>query len=80
MSATAALLNGIKAALRSRKLTYRGLANSIGVSEATVKRDLSRGNFSLRRLDQICASLNLTLSELAEPHEDLELVTQMSEA
>jgi DNA-binding Xre family transcriptional regulator len=80
MSATAALLSGIKAALRLRKLTYRELARSIGVSEATVKRDLSRGNFSLRRLDQICASLDLTLSELTQPHEDLELVTQMSEA
>jgi DNA-binding Xre family transcriptional regulator len=80
MSATAALLSGIKAELRSRKLTYRGLADSIGVSEATVKRDLSRGNFSLRRLDQICASLNLTLSELTQPREDLELVTQMTEA
>jgi len=79
-SATAALLGGIKAILRARKLTYRELAQSIGVSEATVKRDLSRGNFSLRRLDQICASLDITLSELTQPQEGLELVTQMSEA
>jgi DNA-binding Xre family transcriptional regulator len=79
-SATAALLGGIKAILRARKLTYRELGRSIGVSEATVKRDLSRGNFSLRRLDQICASLEITLNELTQPHEGLELVTQMSEA
>jgi DNA-binding Xre family transcriptional regulator len=79
-SATAALLGGIKAVLRARKLTYRELARSIGVSEATVKRDLSRGNFSLRRLDQICAALEISLDELTQPHEGLELVTQMSEA
>jgi len=79
-SATAALLSGIKAILRARKLTYRELARSIGVSEATVKRDLSRGNFSLKRLDQICAALDISLSELTQPHEGVELVTQMSEA
>jgi len=79
-SATAALLSGIKAVLRARNLTYRELARSIGVSEATVKRDLSRGNFSLKRLDQICSSLDITLNELTQPHEGLELVTQMSEA
>jgi DNA-binding Xre family transcriptional regulator len=80
MSATAALLSGIKTALRMRKLSYRELARSIGVSESTVKRDLSRGNFSLRRLDQICAALDLTLNDLTQAHEGLELVTQMSEA
>jgi DNA-binding Xre family transcriptional regulator len=79
-SATAALLTGIKAILRARKLTYRELARSIGVSEATVKRDLSRGNFSLRRLDQICAALDIRLNDLTQPPEGLELVTQMSEA
>jgi DNA-binding Xre family transcriptional regulator len=79
-SASAALLNGIKAILRARKLTYRELARSIGVSEATVKRDLSRGNFSLRRLDQICSCLEITLNDLTQPQEGVELVTQMSEA
>jgi DNA-binding Xre family transcriptional regulator len=79
-SATAALLTGIKAILRARKLTYRELARSIGVSEATVKRDLSRGNFSLRRLDQICIALDISLNDLTQPPEGLELVTQMSEA
>ncbi len=69
MSATATLLIGIKAALRTRKLTYKELSRVIGVSEATVKRDLSRGNFSLKRLDQICSALDLTLNELTQPHE-----------
>jgi DNA-binding Xre family transcriptional regulator len=80
MSATAVLLNGIKAVLRARKLTYRELARSIDVSEATVKRDLSRGNFSLRRLDQICSSLGLALNDLMQRPEDLDLVTELSAA
>ena len=79
MTATAALLGGIKATLRVRGLTYRDLADLIGVSHATVKRDLSRGHFSLRRLDQICASLGLTLSDLMQRPEGLDLVTHLSE-
>lgn len=80
MAASSALLAGIKAALRTRKLSYRDLARAIEVSEATVKRDLSKGHFSLHRLDQICAALNLNLRELLEPPEGAELVTQLSAA
>ena len=80
MSVTSSLLAGIKTVLRSRKLRYRELAKLIGVSEATVKRDLSRGNFSLRRLDQICAGLELTLDDLIRAPEGLDLITQLSEA
>jgi transcriptional regulator with XRE-family HTH domain len=80
MSAASTLLQGIKAALRSRKLTYQELARRIGISEATVKRDMSRGNFSLRRLDQICSGIGLTLNDLMQPPEDLALVTQLSES
>lgn len=80
MSTRLALLNGIKAALRARKVTYRELAQSIGVSEATVKRDLSRGAFSLLRLDQICSSLGLTLADLTQRPEGAEVVTELSES
>jgi hypothetical protein len=50
------------------------------VSEPTVKRDLSKGRFSLRRLDQICAALDLTVADLIQPPEEQDLVTQLSEA
>jgi len=80
MSAARALLNGIKSALRQRGLTYRELAELIGVSHTTVKRDLSRGRFSLRRLDQICGALGLSLNDLTQPPEAQDLVTQLSEA
>ncbi len=80
LSAAQSLLQGIKAALRARKLTYRQLSARIGVSEATIKRDLSRGRFSLQRLDQICDALQLSLGDLMQPPEGLEILTQLSEA
>lgn len=80
MSATQALLRGIKSALRVRKLTYSQLAKAIGVSEATIKRDLSRGHFSLHRLDQICEALDLGLNDLTQPISSADVLTQLSEA
>ena len=80
MAASQALLQGLKQVLRRRRITYRQLADQIDVSEATIKRDLSRGRFSLRRLDQICAALEISLPELWEPPDDLGALTQMSEA
>jgi transcriptional regulator with XRE-family HTH domain len=80
MSATAALLSAIKANLRVRGLKYSDLARLIGVSHATVKRDLSRGTFSLKRLDQISTALGLALNDLMQPPEGMDLVTQLSEA
>src|SRR5580700_9164836 len=78
-SASSILINGIKAALRARELTYRDLGGLIDVSEATVKRDLSRGGFSLRRFDQICSALGLTLADVTQAPEARDLVTQLSE-
>jgi transcriptional regulator with XRE-family HTH domain len=80
MSATSSILAGIKSTLRLRQITYRQLATMLDVSEATVKRDLSRGGFSLRRLDAICAALGLELQELMRSPEEHELVTQLSES
>lgn len=80
MSATQTLLRGIKAALRMQKLTYRQLAVAVGVSEATIKRDLSRGRFSLHRLDQICDALQLSLKDLSQPPQGPEVMTQLTES
>jgi DNA-binding Xre family transcriptional regulator len=66
MSAATSIIQAIRAALRGRRMTYRELATAIGVSEPTVKRDLSRGDFSLSRLDRICDVLELSLADLAQ--------------
>jgi transcriptional regulator with XRE-family HTH domain len=80
MSGTSTLLSAIKALLRARELTYRELARLINVSEPTIKRDLSRGNFSLKRLDQICAALGVTLADLVQPPAGAGLATQLTES
>jgi hypothetical protein len=59
-------------------MTYRDLAAAIGVSEPTVKRDLSRGDFSLSRLDRICDVLELSIADLALTP-GTTLLTQLSE-
>jgi DNA-binding Xre family transcriptional regulator len=78
MSARLAILASIKAVLRARNMPYRDLARAIKVSEATIKRDLSRGTFSLERLDAICAALGVSLSDLLEAPDHRELVTELT--
>lgn len=79
-SVARALVDGLKATLRAREMTYRDLARELRVSEATIKRDFSRGTFSLLRLDQICACLGIGLNDLMHPLDKAELVTELSEA
>jgi transcriptional regulator with XRE-family HTH domain len=66
MSAAGSIVQALRSALRQRGMTYRQLARAIKVSEPTVKRDFSRGNFSLNRLDRICDALQLSLADLVE--------------
>jgi len=78
MSATAVIVRGVKARLRANGMSYRELAEQVGVSEPTIKRDLSRGKFSLERLDKICAVLGVEVADLLQPAERAAL-TQLSE-
>jgi len=64
MAGSAQLVQGVKAHLRAQGITYRELARRLGVSEPTVKRDLSGGRFTLQRLDRICDALGVDLEEL----------------
>lgn len=80
MPASMQLLQGIKTILRTRRITYRALAEKLGVSEATVKRDLSRGGFSLRRFDEICRVLQVGIGELVQSPGLPTLVTELTEA
>jgi len=79
MSAATSIVQAIRATLRQRRMTYRDLAVAIGVSEPTVKRDLSRGDFSLSRLDRICDVLELSIADLAQTTTGTTLLTQLSE-
>jgi len=64
MAGSKLVLQAIRDLLRARGMTYRDLAVKIGVSEQTVKRDLSRGDFSLSRLDRICEALDVGVADL----------------
>lgn len=60
------LLATVKAELKARGITYRNVAAVLKLSEASVKRLFSTGNFSLDRLVELCALLDMTLVELAQ--------------
>lgn len=64
MPASSILVQAIRSELKRRGITYRALAAQLGISEPTVKRDLSRGGFTLQRLDSICDWLGLSIEDL----------------
>jgi transcriptional regulator with XRE-family HTH domain len=78
MSGSAILVKGIKTRLKTQGISYRRLAEMIGISEPTVKRDLARGNFSLQRLDRICDALGVSVADLVQPAEHAPM-TELSE-
>lgn len=67
-----ALLQTLKRQLKLRDLTYADVAIHLTLSEASVKRLLSDGNISVRRLESICTLLAITLT-------DLVLITQLEQ-
>lgn len=80
MSGSRAIVDAIRELLRARGMTYRDLAGLLDVSEPTIKRDLSRGNFSLSRLDRMCEVLGVTLTELMDQSDQSgrQPITQLS--
>lgn len=54
----------IKRQLKVRNIRYAELAKALELSEASVKRLLSRGGITLERLDAICEFLGIDLYEL----------------
>ena len=66
MPASTSIVQAIRAVLKQRGMTYRDLATALGISEPTVKRDFSRRDFALGRLDQICEALDISLSDLLQ--------------
>jgi transcriptional regulator with XRE-family HTH domain len=79
MSLAIHLVDALKASLKRRGRTYAQLAAALNVSEATIKRDLSKGTLGLDRFARICEAAGVTLDELSE-HVDArsELTEQLS--
>lgn len=60
------LISTLKRVLKTRGVTYADLAQRISLSEASVKRLFSQGTFTLERLEQVCAALEIDVFELAK--------------
>lgn len=58
------LCTTIKTILKQKKITYRALAQNVGISESGLKKILGGKDASFSRLTQIADSLDLTLSDL----------------
>jgi DNA-binding Xre family transcriptional regulator len=56
----------LKRTLRMRGLTYASLAKRINLSEASVKRIFAQRTFSLKRLEQVCRALQMSIAELVK--------------
>ncbi len=81
MSSSTLLIDALKRQLKARGITYAMLAQRIGMSEASVKRIFAQRNFSLERLDEILAVLDMDLVELAHAAADApQLIAQLTYA
>lgn len=65
MSTTQALIDRMKAELKTAGFTYAALARELGMAESSIKRMFARGEMPLTRVDEICRVLKLDFSELA---------------
>lgn len=61
------LVGKIKKRMKERGLTYKDLAKALGIAESSLKRSFSKTLFTIERIDQICAILNLSLEDLGKP-------------
>ena len=80
MRETTQLVATLKNVLRSQGLTYRDVAAALELSEASVKRIFADESFSLKRLEQICEFLDVSIYELARvsTHQNQHPVTTLT--
>ena len=60
------LISTLKRLRKTRGATYADLAEKFRLSEASVKRLFSQRTFTLERLEQVCAALEIDVFELAK--------------
>lgn len=81
MSMTDNLVDALKQQMRAKKITYRDAADTLGVSEVTVKRLFSEKSFTIARLEKLCDLTGISLAELMSAAENqLEHVEQLTVA
>jgi len=65
-SETGAFKETLKRLLRVQGIPYRKVAEALGVSTVTVKRYFNTDRLTVGRMEEICALLDISLTELAE--------------
>jgi DNA-binding Xre family transcriptional regulator len=82
MSSPELLLSVLRAELRAAAITYKTLAERIGMSESSVKRMFGQNDMPLSRLAQICQATGIALEDVlrsaadARPQADALTLTQ----
>ena len=66
MTTSSKIVKTLKQQLKARGITYKVLASRLDLSESAVKHMFSTGNLSLKRLDELCAVLELDISDLVD--------------
>ncbi len=80
MAQTHALIATLKKSLKAHGMTYRTVADGLGLSEASVKRLFADESFSLERLEQICQLLDMEIADLVKKMEaDQQRLVELSE-
>lgn len=81
MRQTQQLIATLKNQLKAKGLTYRDLAEKMGISESSIKRIFAEESFSLQRVEQICHVMDMDMSELVYMMErETPRITQLTEA
>jgi DNA-binding Lrp family transcriptional regulator len=70
MSESDRLVTTLKQLLRKNRITYRQVAQRIGLSEQSVKRLFSRKSFTVDRMVQIAALMDMSFAEVASHAEE----------
>jgi hypothetical protein len=66
MAQVAALVEALKAVLKSSRMTYACVADGMDLSESSVKRKFSRQEFTLSEIDRICTLCDIDIAELVK--------------
>ncbi|MFZ4652501.1 MAG: helix-turn-helix domain-containing protein [Rubrivivax sp.] len=66
MSTPQLLLQSLRTEMRRAGLTYRALAERVGMSESSIKRVFSSGDMSLTRLAQFCQAAGVSMHDVMQ--------------
>lgn len=79
MAQTKLIVDTLKQELRKQGINYRQVAQTLDLSEASVKRLFSESSFTLARLGQICELLHLEIADLIHQMErNIDLTHQLT--